>query len=263
MIQKDTIDTMGPCCTMAGSIFTPEQLALLDPTRIPKHIAIIPDGNRRWAKAQKDSAEKGHHRGANTIIDTVKAALELGVKTLTFYCFSTENWTRSPKEIHFLMWLLEDFLNEHCAELQRLGVKFNTIGNLQVLPKEALMAVERTRDATAHCQNINMVAGINYGARDELCRTFQKIAADAKNGKLKIEEITEGLISGYLDTAPWGDPDLFIRTSGEMRISNYLLWQLAYAEIYFTNVLWPDFKPANLFEAVTDFQNRERRWGGQ
>ncbi len=243
-------------------IFTPEQLASLDKTRLPNHVAIIPDGNRRWAAKKREESEKGHFQGASTLIEIVKAAKALGIKTITFFCFSTENWSRSREEINILMWLLQDFLNENRLDMQTTGVRFSTIGNLEALPQEALIAIEETRRATAQCQDINMVVALNYGARDEIRRVLHKIIDDSNDGKIHKEQITEALIASYLDTAPWGDPELFIRTSGEMRLSNYLLWQMAYTEIYFTDVLWPDFKPADLLAAVADFQGRERRWGG-
>ncbi len=246
----------------SSSIYTLDQLNRLDKALIPKHVAIIPDGNRRWAKQLKENPEKGHYRGANALIEIVKAAKEIGIKTVTFYGFSTENWSRSEEEINILMWLIKEFLSDHCEEMQKTGVRFHTIGNLAPLPKEVLNAIEKTCRTTAHCDTINMVIALNYGARNEIQRVLQKIIEDCQNGKVQKEHITEALISSYMDTAAWGDPDLFIRTSGEKRISNYLLWQLAYTEIYFTNVLWPDFKPANLLEAIEDFQKRERRWGG-
>lgn len=242
--------------------YTSLQLDLLDKSRLPKHIAIIPDGNRRWAKNQQEQSKLGHRFGANTLIETVRAAKELGIETVTFFLFSTENWNRSKEEINFLMWLLQEFLIDNREEMCEMGVKFHTIGDLTPLPKDALDQIELTKEATKHCSTINMVVALNYGARDEMRRAIAKIAADAKNGIVDPQDITERQISSYLDTALWGDPDLFIRTSGEHRISNYLLWQMAYTEIYFSKVLWPDFKGENLLEAVLDFQKRERRWGG-
>jgi undecaprenyl diphosphate synthase len=246
----------------ASPIFSPEQLARLDLSRIPRHVAIIPDGNRRWAKKQQEDSGKGHEAGASTLIEIVSAGKALGIKALTFYLFSTENWTRPKEEVAALMWLLQEFLKEQCAEMQAQGVRLQTIGNLEALPKEALDAIEETVAATAHCDQIDMILALNYGSRDEIRRAFHGILDHYEAGKLQKEDVTEKLISSYLDTKPWGDPDLLIRTSGEMRVSNFLLWQLSYTEIYVTELLWPEFKPKDLLDAVADFQKRERRLGG-
>jgi len=244
------------------TFFTLDQLAKLDKSRIPKHVAIIPDGNRRWAKQKMEQPDKGHFQGANTLIEIVKSAKEIGIKTITFYLFSTENWARSKDEINCLMWLLQEFLREHREVMQQYGVRFQTVGDLSVFSQNILDSLEETRQATAECDCINMVVALNYGARNEMLRALHKIIDDCNSGTVKKELITENLIASYLDTAPWGDPDLFIRTSGEMRLSNYMLWQLAYTEIYFTDVLWPDFRPSNLLDAAVEFQKRDRRWGG-
>jgi len=248
--------------TDAPTMFTSEQLAQLPSTKVPRHVAIIPDGNRRWAKQQCAATDQGHREGANIIIDTVKAAKELGIRTVTFYLFSTENWSRSKEEIALLMWLLKEFLRDQCPEMIAHGVKLSTIGDLSVFSQDILQAVEETVEKTAHCDKIDMVLALNYGGRDEIRRTIERIVIEALKNKCPIEHISEDLIASYLDTAPWGDPELLIRTSGEMRISNFLLWQLSYTEIYVTNTLWPDFKPHHLLEAVADFQKRERRLGG-
>lgn len=247
---------------LKAELFSPEQLARLNPNRIPGHIAIIPDGNRRWAKKQADNYQKGHEAGAGNLIEIVKAGKALGVKTLTFYLFSTENWTRSQEEISALMWLLQEFLRDNCQEMQEEGVRLKTIGDLNALPEEALKAVQETIEATADCDQLDMVLALNYGGRDEIRRAFRSILDDYAEGKLQKEEVTEDLIAGYLDTKHWNDPDLLIRTSGEMRISNFLLWQLSYTEIYSTELLWPEFKPIDLLDAIADFQKRERRLGG-
>jgi undecaprenyl diphosphate synthase len=243
-------------------IYTSHQTAALDKDLIPKHVAIIPDGNRRWAKQQRIPFDKGHRKGANVLIDTVKAAKELGIQALTFYLFSTENWTRSQEEITTLMILLVDFLKEQCETMKENGVKMQTIGDLTRLPKSALQVVMETKKATSHCDQFDLVLALNYGSRNEIQRALKKIIDDCKTQKINGEEITETLISQYLDTAKWVDPDLLIRTGGEMRISNFLLWQISYAEIYVTNVFWPDFKPIDLLDALLNFQGRERRLGG-
>lgn len=244
------------------AIFPPEQLARVDLSRVPRHVAIIPDGNRRWAKRQQEEAGKGHEAGADTLIGIVNAGKALGIKALTFYLFSTENWTRPKEEVAALMWLLQEFLKEQCAEMVEQGVRLQTIGNLDALPKEVLVVIEETVAATAHCNQIDMILALNYGSRDEIRRAVHSLLDHYDAGKLRKEDVTEKLISGYLDTKQWGDPDLLIRTSGEMRVSNFLLWQLSYTEIYVTELLWPEFKPKDLLDAVADFQKRERRLGG-
>lgn len=248
---------------MTTSYFSPLHLSPLDKERIPNHVAFIPDGNRRWAKERSESNEKGHEVGVNTLLEIVKAAKELGIRALTFYLFSTENWNRSKEEIAALMWLLEAFLRDQCEEMKANGVKLKTIGFLVDLPNEVQLALSETKQATNHCQDIEMILALNYGGRDDLRRAFLRILEDYQSNHLKKEEITESLISSYLDTASWQDPDLLIRTSGEMRISNFLLWQLSYTEIYIADVLWPNFTPQHLLEAIIDFQKRERRLGGK
>lgn len=245
-----------------NGFFSPLEIAFLDQNKIPRHVAIIPDGNRRWAKLQASQAHEGHKEGADNLVTTLKAARELGIKSLTFYLFSTENWARHPDEIQALMWLLEQFLIDQREMMLEEGVRFNTIGNLSALSESACHIIEETKKATAHCTHINMIAALNYGSRDEICRAFKKILSDCLEGKIDKKDIHEELISSYLDTAPWGDPDLLIRSSGEMRLSNFLLWQISYSEIYMTDILWPDFQPCHLLEAVRFYQSRERRLGG-
>lgn len=247
---------------ISSPIYSPQQLALIDKTNIPHHVAIIPDGNRRWAQRRHERSESGHRSGANVIVETVKAAKELGVKAITFYLFSTENWSRSPEEIAALMWLLQEFLYEQCPTMQADGVRLQTIGNLAKLPNDALKAIEETKHATENGSNIDMILALNYGSRDEICRAFHRILDDCLSQKITKEQINEELISRYLDTTPWGDPDLFIRTSGENRVSNFLLWQLSYTELYICEALWPDFTPNHFLDAIIDFQKRDRRLGG-
>lgn len=242
--------------------FHPSQLAHLNHSRIPHHIAIIPDGNRRWAKKHLASPQEGHREGADILMEVVKAAQELNVKILTFYSFSTENWVRSKEEINALMALFTTYLLQQQEEMIRNGIKFETIGNLTDLPSFLNQAIYETKQATQHCTKIQLVLALNYGARDELCRAFKTILEDYDKGQIKKEEINEAMITGYLDTANWKDPELLIRTSGELRLSNFLLWQSSYTEFYATPVLWPDFTPQDLLEAIIVYQNRERRWGG-
>lgn len=247
--------------TTLTSYFSEAERASVDPTKVPQHIAIVPDGNRRWAESQAASTTEGHQNGANGLMDIIRSAKELGVKVVTVYTFSTENWNRDPDEVNALMWLIQSYLDQECAEMVEGGVKLATIGDLSPIPSSVKETIDQTKAATKDCDKITMVLAINYGSRDEMCRAVTRIIDDYSQGRVQKEEITESLITSYLDTAHWPDPDLYIRTSGEERVSNYLLWQISYAELHFTPVLWPDFKPAHLLEAVQDFQRRKRRLG--
>lgn len=245
----------------AEKMYSDTQISLLDKTQIPRHIAIIPDGNRRWAKQKQSLAESGHREGADTIMDTVKASKELGIKVVTIYLFSTENWNRPQEEIAGLMWLLQCYLIEQKQTMVDNQIRLQTIGDLSRLPPSVMESIEDTKNATKDCDKIEMVFALNYGGRDDIRRGVQALIKDVQGGKIH-EEISEALISSYLDTAPWGDPDLLIRTSGELRISNFLLWQISYAEIFIIDILWPDFNSEHLLTALLDFQQRHRRLGG-
>lgn len=236
-------------------------LSQLDHTRIPRHIAIIPDGNRRWAKQRLAQPEDGHSAGSDILIDIVKSAKDIGVKTLTFFAFSTENWNRSPFEVQFLMELLVRLLDDQKESMIESGVRLSVIGDPSRLPNHLLHAIEEAKQATKDCRDVNLVLAINYGGRDDIRRAFLKMHEDCNNGSLNSNDVTEATISQYLDTYEWGDPDLFIRTSGELRVSNYLLWQIAYSEIYVAPVLWPDFRAPHLVQAIIEYQRRESRWG--
>lgn len=242
--------------------FTEEQFQALNPTKIPSHVAIIPDGNRRWAKNKQMNPSKGHEESALTLVDIACAAKDLGVKTITLYLFSTENWSRPQEEIDALMLLLHLFLIDECPRLVQEGIRLETIGDYTKFPSFVVETIEKTKNATAQGQSLNAVLALNYGGRDEICRAVKKIAHQVQKGDLVAEEVSPLLIAKELDTAPYGDPELLIRTSGELRLSNFLLWQISYAEIYVTNVLWPDFRPQHLYEAVLSYQSRERRLGG-
>lgn len=245
-----------------SSPFLPSQLARLDRSRMPRHIAIIPDGNRRWAKKRLSSIQEGHREGADTLMDIVKAARELEIKGITFYSFSTENWNRPPEEVFALMALITTYLTEQCDEMVQNGIKLETIGNLAGLPTHLRKAIQDTKLATQHCNQISLILALNYGSRDEICRAFRAMLEDYDQQSLSKDEVNEATISRYLDTHQWGDPELLIRTSGELRVSNFLLWQISYSEIHIAPVLWPDFTPQHLIEAIIDFQGRQRRWGG-
>lgn len=245
-----------------SSRFHPSQLARLDLSRIPHHIAIIPDGNRRWAKKRLSSVQEGHREGADTLMEIVKAAQELMVKEITFYSFSTENWNRSPEEVMALMILFTTYLMEQTEDMVHSEIKLETIGDLSGLPSFLQEAIHETKSATQNCHKIRLILALNYGSRDEICRAFRAMLKDYDQQQLYKEDINEATISRYLDTHQWDDPDLVIRTSGELRISNFLLWQISYSEIHLAPVLWPDFTPQHLIEAILDFQGRKRRWGG-
>lgn len=251
-----------PLPAKAESLCTEEDLLSLDRTKVPRHIAIIMDGNRRWAKARGLPPLAGHWEGAEVLDDIVEAASEIGVETLTVYSFSTENWKRSEEEIHALMHLFETYLLRKKERMVENGIRLDAIGDLEKLPLPVRQALFSVKSATAHCQKINLVLALNYGGRDEIRRAVQAILKDVSNEKLSAQELTEERIGTYLDTSRWGDPDLVIRTSGEMRISNFLLWQISYAEIYVTEVLWPEFSPKILFSAIRAYQERRRRLGG-
>lgn len=245
-----------------SSRFHPSQLARLDRERIPKHIAIIPDGNRRWAKKRLSSIQEGHREGADTLMEIVKAAQEIDIEEITFYSFSTENWNRPQEEVMALMVLFTTYLIEQCDEMAQSGIKLETIGNLDALPPFLIQAILETKEATKECSKIKLILALNYGSRDELCRAFRSMLEDYDLHRLKKDDVDEKTISRYLDTHQWRDPELLIRTSGELRVSNFLLWQISYAEIHAAPVLWPDFTPQHLIEAIIDYQGRQRRWGG-
>jgi undecaprenyl diphosphate synthase len=243
------------------SFFNPEQLALLDSTRVPKHVAIIPDGNRRWAKKQHSEVETGHRHGADILMDIVKSGKELGIKMMTFYTFSTENWTRSEGEVEALLWLLQCYLNEQLKTMLDWNIRLQCIGDLSDLPEDLIKTIEEIKLATAHCDGIEMVLAVNYGSRDEICRAVKALVNDCLEKKMNPQEINEKVFSSYLDTAYWKDPDLLIRTSGELRLSNFLLWQISYTEVFVSEILWPDFRPSHLLDAIIGYQQRERRLG--
>jgi len=243
-------------------IFSQEDLALFDRAKGPRHIAIMMDGNRRWARLNNLFPEKGHLQGAEVLNDILRAASLLGIQTLTVYAFSTENWNRSKSEVESLMKIFEYYLVYKRQLLLKEGVRLDAIGDLAGLPLQLREALQNTREATRHNQKINLVLALNYGGRDEIRRAIGRILAHHDEKKIASDELTEEFVSRFLDTNQWGDPDLLIRTSGEMRVSNFLLWQISYSEFYVTDVLWPAFTPQELLRAVLAFQARQRRLGG-
>lgn len=248
--------------SLQEEIYSEQDLAFLDLAKVPRHVAIIMDGNRRWAKRQGLPAMMGHWKGADTLTRIVRAASELGIKTLTVFSFSTENWTRGKDEVDGLMHLFRAYLIKQRGEMIKEGVRLQAIGDLKRLPDSVLKELEVSRSMTAHCKKIDLVLAINYGGRDDIRRAFMSMMADIEMGKIAKEQISEALISKYLDTAQWPDPELLIRTSGERRQSNFLLWQLSYSEFHLTDTLWPDFDEQALLKAVCDVQQRKRRLGG-
>jgi undecaprenyl diphosphate synthase len=238
--------------------YTEEQLNSLTPQNIPKHIAMILDGNRRWAKQKKaPKVTEGHRVGADILLDVLKAAKEIGIKVMTLFVFSTENWMREPIEVMGLMWLFETYIRKQIPEMLENQIRFKTIGDVSRFPEAVQEAIADAKHATCDCKGMEVVFAMNYGARDEIKRAVQKIVAS----KVEPEEITETLIAAHLDTAEYPDPDLLIRTGGEDRVSNFLLWQLSYTELYTSPTLWPDFTPQDLLDAVYEYQQRERRTG--
>nr|WP_242865977.1 isoprenyl transferase [Desnuesiella massiliensis] len=239
-----------------------EQKINIDRSRVPQHVAIIMDGNGRWAKERNLPRAMGHKAGVETIREVVKECNRLGIKYLTLYAFSTENWKRPSEEVNSLMRLLVEYLRNEFEELNSNNVVINHIGDISKLPKtcedELISAYERTKNNTGVVMNL----ALNYGGRAEIITAIKNIVDDSKNGKITSKDIDEQIISKYLFTANMPDPDLIIRPSGEQRISNFLLWQCAYSEFWYSNINWPDFKPEHLHRAIYDYQNRDRRFGG-
>ena len=233
----------------------------LNKDKIPNHIAIIMDGNGRWAKKQGEDRIFGHHEGVNSVREIVEAAAEIGVKYLTLYAFSTENWNRPKEEVDALMELLVATISMETPQLNKNGVKLEAIGNLKSLPTDCLNELQESINITKNNTRLTLILALSYSSKWEITNGVKEIASKVAEGKLKAEEITEEIISASLCTTKYPDPELMIRTSGEHRISNFLLWQLAYAEFYFTDKLWPDFRKDDFFEAINSYQSRERRFG--
>ncbi len=238
-----------------------ELRSAIDPSRVPEHVALIMDGNGRWAKQHGQHRLFGHTKGVESVRETLIGATEIGIQYLTLYAFSTENWNRPRNEVDALMNLLVDTLLKEIDELDKNGVQLRTIGDLDKLPEGCKEALEEGKRKTAENDKITLVLALSYSSRWEITHTVQELARQVKEGKLEPEAITEEVIEDHLVTRDIPDPSLLIRTSGEQRISNYLLWQLAYTELYFTSVLWPEFDREELYKAVIEYQSRERRFG--
>ena len=233
----------------------------LDLSKLPKHIAIIMDGNGRWAQEQGQDRLFGHYQGVISVRKVVEAATEIGIQYLTLYAFSTENWERPEEEVTGLMTLFVDTIAKEVPDLHKNNIKLRFIGNLGLLPLHAREALDDATKQTAENTGLTLVVALSYSSRWELVEAAKKIAIQVKEGSLPIDKITEATLSEALTTKDFPDPELIIRTSGEYRISNFLLYQLAYAELYFTETRWPDFRKDDLVKAIQDFQSRERRFG--
>lgn len=233
-----------------------------DVNRMPRHIAVIMDGNGRWAKKQGYfSRIKGHENGVTALRDLTTASAELGISYLTVYAFSSENWSRPKREVNALMSLLVSTLSDELPTLQKNGIKLSAIGDLKNLPKKAFKELHEVIAATQTNNHLELTLALSYSSKSEIIHAVKDIAKDVKAGKVSPEDISEGMFEQYLYTRNLPDPDLLIRTSGEYRISNYLLWQIAYAELYFSDTLWPDFTKEDLYKAIESYQKRERRFG--
>jgi len=229
--------------------------------KLPKHIAIIMDGNGRWAKEQGKLRIFGHNKGVESVRQVVEAAVEIGVPFLTLYAFSTENWNRPKFEVAALMEILVSAINKETKTLMKNGVKLNAIGDLKQLPAPCLKQLMRAMDITANNSKCTLTLALSYSARQEILETTKKLIDKVQRGELKAEQINDEVFSDHLETADIPDPELMIRTSGEQRVSNFLLWQLAYSELYFIDKLWPEFGKNDFYEAIVAFQKRERRFG--
>lgn len=233
----------------------------LDSQRLPQHVAVIMDGNGRWAIEQSLPRIAGHRQGARVLKDLLRCCKDWGIKTLTAYAFSTENWGRPLEEIEFLMMLFERLLKRELSQMHRQGVRVSFIGDLSALPPSLQAEMQRAIAETANNQSVYFNVATNYGSRYEITQACYQVARQVQQGELELEAINESLVEQYLYTVGTSDPDLLIRTSGEMRLSNFLLWQMAYTEIYFTNCLWPDFDRRAFHQALLAYQQRDRRFG--
>ncbi|RYJ36939.1 Isoprenyl transferase [Flavobacterium anhuiense] len=233
----------------------------IDHTNLPKHLAIIMDGNGRWAKQQGYLRAFGHENGTKSVKEIIKTSAKLGIEYLTLYAFSTENWNRPKLEVQALMKILINSLKKELVTLQENNIRLNAIGNLDKLPKTAQKELLDVMEKTKNNTRLTLTLALSYGSREELVNAVKAISDKVKNNIISIDTIDDSIINEHLYTQNLPDVDLLIRTSGEHRISNFLLWQIAYAELYFTNVLWPDFKDQDLYEAIISYQKRERRFG--
>ena len=233
----------------------------IDPKKLPKHVAIIMDGNGRWAKKRALNRLRGHENGINSVRDIVRTTRELGIRWLTLYAFSEENWKRPKYEVKTLMDLLNRFLKSELKEMLDNGIKLVCIGQTEKLPPQVQRTLWQTIEKTAHNKEMTLILALSYGGRQEIVWAVKNMLKEIEKGRLNVKQITEERLSKYLYTSDIPYPDLLIRTSGEYRISNFLLWQIAYTEIFITPTLWPDFRKERYLEALLDYQKRERRFG--
>lgn len=233
----------------------------IDINNLPEHVAIIMDGNGRWAKKKGNQRIFGHKNGVKAVRDVVEGAAELGIKYLTLYAFSTENWGRPKQEIDALMGLLVSTIESEADTLIKNNVRLKTIGDINGLPKNVSLNLQKLIEITSKNTGLTLVLALNYSARWEILNAVRNIVVDNRKNELRPEDIDDKFFESYLNTKEMPDPDLLIRTSGEYRISNFLIWQIAYAELYFTEVLWPDYRKPDLYKAILDYQKRERRFG--
>ena len=233
----------------------------INKSRLPKHVAVIMDGNGRWAKQRNLERSEGHVEGVNTVRKITEIASELGIGYLTLYTFSTENWNRPKEEVDALMNLIVVAIERETPDVIKNNVRLTTIGDWGRMPQFARERLQKCMDDTSHCTGLNLILALSYSSRWELTEAFKAVSADVAAGKLAVEDINESAIEKYLNTYNIPDPDLLVRTGGEARISNFLLWQIAYSELYFTDKYWPDFTKEDFIEAVIDYQSRERRFG--
>jgi undecaprenyl diphosphate synthase len=261
-VYKNTLSSLG--LTAAGSVALRDSdlLSQIDLTRLPRHIAIIMDGNGRWARRRRLPRIAGHRAGAQAVREVVETSTRLGISALTLYAFSTENWKRPRTEVDTLMALLREYLRKEIAEIHRNNIRLQILGRYEQLPREVQKDLEDALVTTGSNTGMVLNVALNYSARTEIVDAFQAILAKVLRGELSEHAVDEQAITEHLYTRGLADPDLLIRTSGEWRVSNFLLWQIAYAEIYVTETLWPDFTRRHLYEAILDFQKRERRYGG-
>ncbi|MBK7690970.1 MAG: isoprenyl transferase [Bacteroidetes bacterium] len=236
-------------------------LDLIDKLKLPKHVAIIMDGNGRWAKERGKDRLFGHQQGVISVREVVEGSAEIGIKNITLYAFSTENWNRPESEVNGLMELLVSTIRKEAETLKKNGVRLFVIGDMASLPPNCVEELNEAMQVTEHNNRLNLILALSYSSKWEICNATSRIAQKVKNNELDLADINEDTFKQHLTTANFPDPELMIRTSGEHRISNFLLYQLAYAELYFTPTHWPDFRKENLFEAILNYQNRERRFG--
>lgn len=233
----------------------------IQPDKVPAHVAIIMDGNGRWAKKQGLMRIFGHRRGVDAVRGAIEFAAEIGIKYVTMYAFSTENWNRPAIEVNALMQLLVDSIEKELPSLMKNGIRLKTLGNISQLPGNCAAQLAKAEEQTKNNDKTTLILALSYSGRWDITQAVKKIGLDIQNGHLDPNSITDELIGKALNTAQYPDPDLLIRTSGEQRISNFLLWEIAYSEVYFTDVLWPDFTKQHFLDAILDYQNRERRFG--